>query len=133
MPLRNLNSAPGAPHPFALFFAPNSFLQILQPADETPSPSKFTHRQHQLVAALSQWKVHRIVFHVHDAEKSWIAKVLRASSPKKNLPVQEHAHIIAVANIQLLYLVALGMNGGPRVAHFHPWLRLQAFGKVFLK
>jgi len=48
-------------------------------------------------------------FPVHDAQKTGVAKVLRASSAIEDFAVQKHADIVAVADIELLYLVAVGM------------------------
>ena len=62
--------------------------------------------------------------------KRGIAEALRAAAAVKNLSVQEDADVVAIADLELLHLVAIGVDGGARVEHLHSRLRLEARGEV---
>src|SRR5262249_12009887 len=100
------------------------------PAHKPPAPTQLTHRQHQLVAALLQWQIDSVVFRINDAEEPGVAEVLGAAAAEENLAVQEDADVVAVADLEFFHLVAVALDGGARVHHLHPRLRLQALGKV---
>src|SRR5215813_12709382 len=111
----------------------NSVLQVHQAANESPAAAEFADCQHQFVAALLQGKVDGIVFRVNDPEESGIAKTLGAAATVENFAIQEYAHVVAVTDIELFHLIALGINVGSHIHHLHSRLRFQTLGKVSLK
>src|SRR6185369_6436564 len=111
----------------------SSVCHLSQATDKSPAAAQFADRQHQLVAAFLQRKINRVVFRIDDAQKPGVAKILRAAPAKKNLAVQKHADVVAVAEVELFHLLAIGINRGSRIQDLHSRLRLQAFRKVVSK
>src|SRR5262249_10495669 len=98
-----------------------------------PPAAKFTDCQHQLIAALLQGKVNGVVLGIHDPEEPWIAKTLSAAAAVKDLAIQKNADVIAVADLELLHLFAVGVDGGFRIHKFHARLRIETLRKVCLE
>src|SRR6185369_3995860 len=107
--------------------------RVFQPANEAPSAAQLAYSQHQFVAALFQRKVYRVVFRVHDAKETGIAEVLRASAAEENFAIEEQANVVAVAEVELLHLISIGIDVSPRIEDFHPWLWFQPLRKVVRK
>src|SRR5690242_3531543 len=97
-----------------------SSIDLRQAADEAPAAAQFADRQHQLIAAFLQRQVDGIILWVHDAQEPGIAEALRAAPAVEDLAVEEDAYVIAVADLELLHLVAVRIDGRPRIDHFHP-------------
>jgi hypothetical protein len=104
----------------------SQFLEVCQTAHKTPTAAELTDREQQLVGTFLQREVDRVVVGADDAEKARIAKVLGAPATEQNLPIQEHRHVIAVADVQLSYLIAVGVDPGSRIHDLHAGLRFQA-------
>src|SRR5438105_13824368 len=111
----------------------NLLSTVRQPTDEPPSPTELAHCEHQFVLSLLQRKVHRIVFRIHNAEETGVAKALCAASAVKDLSVQEDAHLVAVSDLKFSHLIADRLDACLRVDHFHARLRLKALRKIALK
>ena len=92
-----------------------SVFQVHQAANESPSTTELADRQHQFIAALLQGKVDSVVFRVNDAKKPGVAEILSASATIENLAIQEHADVVAVAEVELFHLIAVGIDAGPRI------------------
>src|SRR6516162_2603482 len=92
-----------------------SALHLLEPADEPPPSAQLGYRQHQLVAPPLQRKVHGVVLGIDDAEEARIAEPLRATAAVEDLPVQEHAHLVAVPDQEPFHLVVVDVEARPRV------------------
>src|SRR5689334_16614092 len=107
-------------------------LYVLQPADVAPAAAELAQREHELVVALLQRQVDRVVLQVDDPEEAGVAEALRAAAAPENLYVQEHADLVAVADVQLLHLVAVGRDRRARVEHLRSGLRLEALREVAL-
>src|SRR5206468_1262698 len=102
-------------------------LGIGQPADESPAATEFTDRQHEFVLPFFQRKIDGVVLRVHNAEEARIAEGLRAASAEEDLAIQEDAYVVTVPELQLLQLIAIGVNDGLRIQHLHSGLRLEPF------
>src|ERR1044071_3587618 len=88
---------------------------VFETADEAPATPELAHGEDQFVGAFAQRQVQRVVLRVDDPEEARIAEVLRAAAAVENAAVQEHAHLVAVAEEQLLHLVAIGLDRPRRV------------------
>src|SRR5262249_45105116 len=110
-----------------------SVRNVLQAADEAPAAAEFADGEHEFVAALFEGKINGVVFRIDDAEKTRVAKSLRAAPAPKSVAIEKNADVVAVANFQFFHLVAIGFDGGARVKDFHAGLRLKASREVALK
>src|ERR1700733_6124076 len=106
---------------------------VLQAANESPSSAEFADRQHQFVVALLQGKINGVVFRVHDTEEPRVAETLGTSAAVENLTIQEDTDVVAITNVELLHLLPIRINGGPRIYHLHSRLGFQTLRKVALK
>ena len=96
-----------------------------------PPPSSLSASTSSFLPLL-QRQVHRVVVRAHDAEERRVAEVLRAPPAVQDLPVQEDAHLVAVAERELLHLGPVGDDRGPRVHDLHPRLRIEPLREVAL-
>src|SRR5882724_3585841 len=112
---------------------PSPGLPFRQPADEPPPAAELADGERQLVAPLLQWKVDRVVLRIDDAEKPGIAEPLGAPARVENLPVQEDAHVVAVADEELLHLIAVRIDDGSRVDDLHAGLGIEPLREVALE
>src|SRR5438270_1253876 len=67
-----------------------SLHRIDEPGHEAPSPTQLAHRQHELIRALAQREVHRVILRIHDAEERRIAEILRAAAAIEDPAVEGH-------------------------------------------
>src|SRR4029434_4941113 len=107
-----------------------SFFRVGEAADKTPAAAQLADGQHQFVASLLQRKVYSVVFRIHDAEETGVAEILRASAAKKNLAVQEDAHVVAVSDVEFFHLVAIRIDRGAGIENLHSRLRVETLGEV---
>src|SRR6267154_4701658 len=56
-----------------------------------------------------------------------------ALRPRKRILLQEHADVVAIADVELYHLVAVGIDAGPRIHDLHPRLGFQALRKIVRK
>src|SRR6476660_397975 len=80
----------------------------LEAADEAPAAAELAEREDELVAALAERQVDGVVLRVDDAEEARVAEALRAAAAPQDPAVQEDADVVAVPDLQLLHLVAVG-------------------------
>ncbi len=106
---------------------------VAKAADEPPASTQLTHCQHQFIAALLERQIHGVVLRIHDAEKCRIAETLGTAAAIENLTIQKHGDFVAVADIEFLYLIAVGLNDGLGIEHLHTRLGFKALGEVSLE
>src|SRR6476646_8073859 len=105
----------------------------MEAADEAPAAAELAERQDELVVALAERQVDGVVLRVDDAEEARVPEALRAAAAPQDPAVQEDADVVAVPDLQLLHLVAVGGNRRPRVDDLHPGLGLEPLREVALK
>ena len=94
-----------------------------------PPPSSLTASTSSFFPFLSG-RYTRVVLGVDDPEEPGVAEVLGAAAALQDPAVQEHADLVAVADLELFHLVAVGVDVGPRVQDLRSRLRLEALGEV---
>jgi len=97
-----------------------------------PPPSSLTASISSILT-LFQLKIDGVILRVNDAEEAGIAEALRTAAAIEDLPIQENADLVAVTDLEFLYLVAVGVDVSARVQDVRARLRLQTLRKIALK